>query len=158
MILVDVFSASLVQRAPYGRTAAMCACEAQEELLAEWLISEGTPEGLWGMDGEKLEVFIHFLKRGIVRETLQQIDGMNFRKSQFEPYNRLININDLICIVHACYHHLLVRLDFSLWTARSSKGLSSSGSKWRWWIMDYKKRKATFVRILHLGASGWFLS
>ena len=58
------------------------------------------------MDGEKLEVFIHFLKRGIVRETLQQIDGMNFRKSQFEPYNSLININDLICILHACYHHL----------------------------------------------------
>lgn len=41
MALVDVFEASLVMQAPGGRSAAMCACEARAEALAEWLISEG---------------------------------------------------------------------------------------------------------------------
>ena len=41
MALVDVFGASLVAPAPFGRSCAMCACEARAEELAEWLISEG---------------------------------------------------------------------------------------------------------------------
>merc|ERR1712216_312298 len=46
MTLVDIFSASLVQRAPGGRSAAMCACEGPDEALAEWLIVEGVPVDL----------------------------------------------------------------------------------------------------------------
>lgn len=44
--LVDVFDASLVQRAPGGRSAAMCACEGGDESLAEWLVNEGVPVDL----------------------------------------------------------------------------------------------------------------
>jgi len=43
MALVDIFQASLVLLAPGGRSAAMCACEAGDEALAEWLIKEGVP-------------------------------------------------------------------------------------------------------------------
>jgi len=46
MVLVDVYAASLVHRAPGGRTAAMCACEAGDEALTEWLITEGLPADL----------------------------------------------------------------------------------------------------------------
>jgi len=46
MVLVDVFDASLVQLALGGRSAAMCACEAGNEKLAEWLITEGVPADL----------------------------------------------------------------------------------------------------------------
>jgi len=46
MALVDVFGASLVARAPGGRTPAMLACEAPNETLAEWLIVEGVPADL----------------------------------------------------------------------------------------------------------------
>lgn len=44
--LVDIFKASLVVQAPGGRTAAMLACSARAEGLAEWLISEGVPADL----------------------------------------------------------------------------------------------------------------
>lgn len=45
-VLVDVHDASLVLKAPAGRSAAMCACEAKEEDLAEWLVAEGVPVDL----------------------------------------------------------------------------------------------------------------
>lgn len=46
MAFVDVFNASIVQLGPGGRSAAMCACEAGDEDLAEWLVSEGVPADL----------------------------------------------------------------------------------------------------------------
>jgi len=46
MALVDVFDSSLVQTAPGGLSAAMCACEAGDAGLAEWLVNEGLPADL----------------------------------------------------------------------------------------------------------------
>lgn len=45
-VLVELLGASLVQSAPGGRSPAMCACQAGDAALAEWLIREGVPADL----------------------------------------------------------------------------------------------------------------
>ena len=81
MILVDVFSASLVSRAPDGRSAAMCACEAQEELLAEWLISEGVPADL--VDDAGWNVLFY-----AVKEAFSQLTAFLLGKQRLSPMLR----------------------------------------------------------------------
>lgn len=54
MALVDVFGASLLQLAPGGRSAPMCACEAGSEALVEWLITEGVPADLRDSTGRTI--------------------------------------------------------------------------------------------------------
>eukprot|EP00438_Fugacium_kawagutii_P021398 Skav232445 [mRNA] locus=scaffold189:362379:368147:- [translate_table: standard] len=66
MALVDVFEASLVICAPGGRSVAMCACEARQEALAEWLISEGVPADLRDAQGRNVLFYA-------VKEALPQL-------------------------------------------------------------------------------------
>ncbi|CAJ1398863.1 unnamed protein product [Effrenium voratum] len=54
MALVEVCRASLIPLAPGGLSAAMCACMAGAESLAEWLVCEGVPADLRDDEGKNL--------------------------------------------------------------------------------------------------------
>jgi len=80
-VLVDVFDASLVQPAPGGRSAAMCACEANEGALAQWLISEGVPADLEDDAGRTVLFYA-------AQAALPQLTGWLVAKQHLPPGGR----------------------------------------------------------------------
>eukprot|EP00747_Dinoflagellata_sp_TGD_P085865 gnl/TRDRNA2_/TRDRNA2_163044_c0_seq1.p1 gnl/TRDRNA2_/TRDRNA2_163044_c0~~gnl/TRDRNA2_/TRDRNA2_163044_c0_seq1.p1 ORF type:complete len:720 (+),score=166.21 gnl/TRDRNA2_/TRDRNA2_163044_c0_seq1:52-2211(+) len=84
MALVDVYDASLVQPAPGGRSSAMCACEAGEEALAEWLVQEGVPVDLRDSVGRTVLFYS-------AKAALPQLTAWLVGKQRQAPNSRAMN-------------------------------------------------------------------
>ncbi|CAK9100919.1 Putative ankyrin repeat protein RBE_0220 [Durusdinium trenchii] len=117
--LVDIFKASLVVQAPGGRTAAMLACSARAEGLAEWLISEGVPADLTDDAGRNVLFYA-------VQEAFPQLTAFLLSKQRLSPMTRALDGSSPLSLAVSTEHTASVVVAKQLLEAKATPDSSDN--------------------------------